>query len=162
LKSTEKSNKVDSLIESLKAVAAETGVNIFVVASHQGKSALSLAEALGKGSQVISVTEFTYSDDLKKTMKKLNVLPVERVDLPIQDMREMRETLLMFGSGVKAALEVSMIVKSKGLVKDKFIAVAGSGKRLDTALLMDTIHPKAEQISNPMKRMMVKRFIAMP
>jgi hypothetical protein len=140
----------------------ETGVKEFVVASHQGQSALNLAESLGKDASVIAVTEFVFNDDLKKAMKKLNVLPVERVELQIQDKREMRETLLMFGTRIKAALEVSAIASSKGLVKGKFIAVAGSGKMLDTALLMDLNHPEAELISDPLKRMVVKRFIALP
>jgi len=158
----EKKVKINSLIGSLKAVSAEKGVNVYVVASHQGKSALELAESLGKEAKIIAITEFTYSDDLKKAMKKLNILPVEHVDLPIQDSKEMRETLLMFGSGVKASLEVSLIAKSKGLVNEMFIAIAGSNKGLDTALLIDPVHPEAELISDQMKRILVKKIILMP
>ena len=150
------------MIGKLNTVSRETGVNVYVVASHQGKSAINLAESLGKEAKIIAITEFTYSDDLKKAMKKLKVLAVERVELPIQDDKEMRETLLMFGSAVKAAMEVSLIAKSKGLVDGMFFAVAGGNKGLDTALLVDPVHSESELIDDPMKRMLVRQFITLP
>ena len=131
-----------------------------VIASHKGKAAIKLAETLGKQAQVVSVTEFSYDDDTKKEMKKLNIVPVEKAELLIQDDRGMRETLLMFGSGVKAALEVASVASAKKLVKGEFIAVAGEG--FDTIMVMDTEHPLKEQISDPLKQIKVKRFIALP
>lgn len=133
-----------------------------VIASHKGKAAIKLAETLGKQAQVVSVTEFSYDDDTKKEMKKLNIVPVEKAELLIQDDRGMRETLLMFGSGVKAALEVASIASSKKLVKGEFIAVAGEREGFDTVMVMDTEHPLKEQISDPLKQIKVKRFIALP
>jgi hypothetical protein len=95
-------------------------------------------------------------------MKKLNIVPMEKAELLIQDDRGMRETLLMFGSGVKAALEVASVASAKKLVKGEFIAVAGEREGLDTIMVMDTEHPLKEQISDPLKQIKVKRFIALP
>jgi hypothetical protein len=157
-----KKTKQGMVFEAIKRhLSPEAGYKV-VVASHKGKSALMLAEALGKGNQVVSVTEFTYDEETKKDMKKLNVVPVEKAGLPIQDDRTMRETLLMFGSGVKAAMEVAAVAAEKKLVDGKFIAVAGEREGLDTVLILDTEHPQREQISDPLKQIRVKRFIALP
>ncbi len=136
-------------------------ISKIVVASRGGKSALRVAEAVGKGVQVISVTEFSYSDDVKKKMKKLKMAPVEEADLVIQDNREMNETLLMFGPGVKAALEVAAIAQQRGLVEGEFIAVAG-GKKLDTVMVVDTVHPTPELVTDPVKQLAVKQIITSP
>jgi len=156
-----KKTKPDAVYEAIRShLPAESGK--VVIASHKGKSAVKLAETLGKQAQVVSVTEFTYDDDTKKEMKKLNVVAVEKAELPIQDDRGMRETLLMFGSGVKAALEVATVASGKKLVKGEFIAVAGEKEGFDTILVLDTEHPNREQISDPLKHIKVKRFIALP
>ncbi|MFH2112745.1 MAG: hypothetical protein ABIJ47_15970 [Candidatus Bathyarchaeota archaeon] len=157
-----KKTKTGVVFEAVKKHTSPEGASKVVIASHKGKAALKLAEVLGKQVQVVSVTEFTYDDDTKKDMKKLNVVPVEKASLPIQDDRAMRETLMMFGSGVKAAMEVAAVASSKKLVGGQFIAVAGEKEGFDTVLILDTEHPQREQISDPLKQMRVKRFIALP
>ena len=149
------------IIRKLIEYAAENKDQTFVVASRSGKSAQKLGEAL-EGARIIAVSEFTYSENDKKSMKKQKINAVENADLHIQDQREMRETLLMFDAGIKAALEVASIAASKGLVKGKYVAVAGSGNRLDTALIVNTVHPEAESISEPIKRLKIERIIASP
>jgi hypothetical protein len=98
---------------------------------------------------------------VKKTMKKMKVTTVEKADLPIQDNREMRETLMIFGPGVKAALEVAVIAVSQGLAQGDFVAVAGGDKGIDTAILVSSDHPEKELISDPLKQMLVKEVIAL-
>ena len=149
------------VFEAVKMRLTESGASTVVIGSTKGKSAIELSEALGGGASVVSVTEFTYSDDVKKTMKKMKVAAVEKAELPIQDNREMRETLMMFGPGVKAAMEVAAIAVNKGLAEGDFVAVAGSDKSLDTAILVSTEHPEKELISDPLKHMLVKQVIAL-
>lgn len=150
------------LIEKLKKYAAENKGQALVVASKGGKSALKIGEELGKEAKIIAVSEFAYSDNDKKAMKKKKIDAVENADLPIQDLREMRETLLMFDAGIKAALEVASITASKGLTEGKYVAVGGSGNGLDTALVVNTVHPDAEEISEPIKRLKVEEILASP
>ncbi len=149
------------IIEKLKKYMAENKEHSFVVASKGGKSALKLGEAL-EGANIIAVSEFAYSENDKKSMKKQKINAVENADLPIQDQREMRETLLMFDAGIKAALEVASIAASKGLLKGRYVAVAGSGNGLDTALVVNTVHPEADSIAEPLKRLKIERIIASP
>jgi len=150
------------LIEAVSERGREGDVKIVVVASTKGNSAIKLGEALMDVADVISVTEFTYSDDVKKTMKKLKIKPVERAELPIQDRREMREALMFFGAGVKASLEAASVAAEKGLVDGNVIAVAGSRGGLDTALLVKPSHPDDFANPDPSKRMAVLEVLALP
>jgi hypothetical protein len=153
----DKNKLADYVLRSAK----EHKLRTIVVGSSQGKSAIELARVLKDQTNVISVTEFTYSDKIRKEMKKRKVTPLEKVDLPIQDDRGMRETLLMFGSGVKAALEVARIAVIHGLTDTNFITVAGGGQGLDTALLVNTDHPEKELITDPKKQMLIKEIISL-
>ncbi len=139
--------------EGIKKTAEAKGITKIVVASRGGKSAMRLAEAVGKKIQVISVSEFSYSNDVKKKMKKLKMAAVEEADLVIQDHREMNETLLKFRPGVKAALEVAAIVKQMELVEGQFIAVAGGKKGIDTAMVIDPARTVAELVSDTVKQL---------
>lgn len=150
------------LIEAVAERCKEDELSSVVVASTKGKTAIRLGEALKGVAKVVSVTEFAYDDDVKKSMKKLKVASVERADLPIQDRRNMREALLIFGTGVKAALEVASIAAEKGLTADKVVAVAGSRGGLDTALVVRPSPPSEFSNPDPEKRMAVLEVIAMP
>ena len=95
-------------------------------------------------------------------MKKLKITLIENANLPIQDLREMRETLLMFNSGIKAAIEVASIAANNRLVEGKFVAVSGIGNGLDTALIINTVHPEKEAISEPLKQLSVEKILSSP
>jgi hypothetical protein len=151
-----------TLIEAVAERFKEGGLASVVVASTKGKTAVKLGEALKGAAQVVSVTEFTYSDDVKKAMKKLKIVPVEKADLPIQDRRGMSEALQIFGAGVKAALEVVAIAAEKGLVSDKTVVVAGSRGGLDTALVVRPSTPAEFSSPDPGKRMAVLEILALP
>ena len=153
---------VDRLFESIKSRLKPEGPNEVVVASHRGKSAVKLAELLGKQAHITSITEFVYDDETKKEMKKLNITLVEKANLPIQDNREMRETLLMFGSEIKAALEVAIIAKNMKIVKGEFISVAGGEEGLNTALLINTEYPEKVTVSDPTKQLKIEEFLMLP
>lgn len=141
----------DNISQAIQETISKNNVSTVVVASHQGKSAIKIAESM-KGIKVISVTEFTYNDKVKKRMKKLKMIPVEKVELPIQDDIKLRNNILQYGSGAKAALEVAAIALQKGLVKESFVALGGKGLR--TALLMD--------IADSIEKMSVKTVVSLP
>jgi hypothetical protein len=151
-----------SLIEAVRERSREGDLKSVVVASTNGKAAIKLGEALKGVAKVISVTEFTYSDDIKKSMKKLGIKHIEKANLPIQDKREMREALMIFGAGVKASLEVASVATEKGLVEGNVIAVAGSKKGLDTALVVRPSHSADFNHPDPSKRMAVLEILAQP
>ncbi|MFC1802486.1 hypothetical protein ACFL0D_00805 [Thermoproteota archaeon] len=153
--------KKDAFVEKLKEYSVSNGIETVVIASQVGKTALQVAEKLGKEIHVVSISEFTYSENIKKQMKKLKITPVENADLPIHDIKEMRETLMMFDQGMKAALEVASIAASSELVNGDFVTVAGT-RALDTAILVSTLHPESEMISEPLKQLKVNGIISSP
>ncbi|MGD2200743.1 MAG: hypothetical protein PVJ38_03795 [Candidatus Bathyarchaeota archaeon] len=152
------SRLIDVVVERVKV----GDIPSVVVASRKGNAAVSLGKALEGSAGVVSVTEFTYSEGVKKAMKKQKVTAVEKADLPIQDRRMMREALEMFGSGVKAALEVASIAAEKGLASGKTLAVAGGRGALDTALVVRPAAPADLTDPDPKKRMAVLEILALP
>lgn len=150
------------LLEKIKEANKVEKIKSIVVASQGGKTAIKIAEELGKEANVIAISEFSYNESIKKDMKKLKITSIENANLPIQDLREMRETLLMFNSGIKAAIEVAIIAANNKLVEGKFVAVSGSGNGLDTALIINTVHPEKEAISEPMKQLSVEKILSSP
>lgn len=148
-------------IDTVKKAAEAQGISKIVIASRGGKSALKLAESMGKSVQVISVSEFSYSDDAKKKMKKLKMVPVENADLLLQDSKDMKESLLKQGVGVKAAMEAAVIAQNRGLVEGEFMAIAGSKSSLDTLLLVGTNH--SEEVGlDPIEQVSIKEILASP
>ena len=146
------------LYESLNDIISKGDIDAIVIASRTGNLSLKIAEKI-KGVKLVSVTEFIYSDDIKKEMKKANITPIEKSDLPIQDKTTVRDTLLMFGSGVKTAIEVATIAADKGLVSGKVISISGGKKGVDTALLIKTSKSNNMFDPDPEKRLAVIDFL---
>ncbi len=146
------------LYESLNDIISKGDINAIVIASRTGNLSLKIAEKI-KGVKLVSVTEFIYSDEIKKEMKKANISPIEKSDLPIQDKTTVRDTLLMFGSGVKTAIEVATIAADKGLVSGKVISISGGKKGVDTALLIRTSKSNNMFDPDPEKRLAVIDFL---
>ena len=146
-------------METLKKYLKENEINNIVVASKGGKTAIELAEELGKEANIVTVSEFSYNEKTKKTMKKKKINIIEEANLPIQDIREMRETLLMFDPGIKAALEVASIAAANK-IEGKIAVVAGGG--LDTVMIVNTVHPEAESISEPLKQLKIEKILFSP
>jgi hypothetical protein len=151
-----------SLIDAVTSRIKKGDIATVIVASTKGKPVLKLGEALKGSAEVVGITEFEYSDVVKKAMKKLKVVAIERADLPIQDHRELRETLGIFGSGVKAALEVAVIAAGKGLTLEPILAVGGARRGLDTALVVRPVSPKGLLDSDPSKELAVLEVVALP
>jgi hypothetical protein len=147
------------IIDKVRKAVEARGINTVVIASRGGKKAIKLSEDLGKGVQVVSVTEFFYGDDVKKKMKKQKVIPVEEADLVIQDSREVKEILLNIGTGVKAAMEAAFIAKNREIVEGKFIAIAGGKSGLDTVLVLDTNQLEFESMFEPATHTVIEKFI---
>lgn len=146
------------LYDVLSGAISKGDVDAIVVATRTGNLALKIAEKL-KGVKLVSVTEFIYSEDIKKEMKKANINYVEKTDLPIQDKVTVRDTLLMFGSGVKTAIEVATIAADKGLVSGKVISISSGKKGVDTALLLKTSKSNNIFDPDPEKRLAVIDFL---
>jgi hypothetical protein len=146
------------LYDILSDNISKGNIDAIVIASRTGNLSLKIAEKF-KDVKFVSVTEFIYSDEIKKEMKKANINPIEKSDLPIQDKTTVRDTLLIFGSGVKTAIEVATIAADKGLVSGKVISISGGKKGVDTALLIKTSKSTNMFDPDPEKRLAVLDFL---
>ena len=151
-----------SIIDAVTSRVDKGDIPTVIVASTKGKPVIKLGEALKGSAEVVGVTEFDYSDSVKKAMKKLKIVPVERANLQIQDHRELLEALAAFGTGVKAALEVAVIAAGKGLASEPVLAVGGARGGLDTALVVRPIPPEGLLDSDPGKELAVLEVVALP
>ena len=149
------------LFNKIKERLVKGDVNFIVIASRNGKSAINLAEKI-PGVKIVSVTEFTYDDDAKKTMKRMNINYIEKTDLPIQDNRALKDALMLLGSGVKSAFEVVTIAKDKGLIDGNGISIAGSKRGLDTALFVKPVTSSEMLNSDPKKITQLLEIIKFP
>lgn len=149
------------LLNYLKERTNEMDLESLIIASNRGGAAIKVKESFEE-LNVISVTEFTYSEDVKKKMKKLKINIVEKASLPIQDRKGMKEALLFFGAGMKAALEVSAIAAEEGLVKGDSVSIAGGKGGYDTAIVVKPSSPEYFGSSDPGQQMQVLEILAMP
>jgi hypothetical protein len=146
------------LYDILRDCISKENIDAIVIANRTGNLSLKIAEKF-KGVKIVSVTEFIYSDEIKKEMKKASVNYIEKSDLPVQDKVTVRDTLLMFGSGVKTAIEVATIAADKGLVSGKVISISGGKNGVDTALLIKTSKSNNMFDPDPEKRLAVIDFL---
>lgn len=62
------------LLEKIKEANKVEKIKSIVVASQGGKTAIKIAEELGKVANVIAISEFSYNESIKKDMKKLKII----------------------------------------------------------------------------------------
>jgi len=149
----------EKLIDKIVKLLEEESLPV-VVASRGGKSALKLQKRLGKKARVVAVSEFKYEEGLRKDLEKGGGSVVEEADLVLQDLPSSRKAVEVFGGGVKAALEASIMAAEKGVIDGRFVAVAGEGGKLDTALVVELQKEKASM--DLLGSLKVKRILSSP
>ncbi len=159
-----------------------------IVASTSGETALKFARALTGKAELICVSEAPYrrewgekwpclSKENQEELQKLGAIVIDKVPYVFHDSvleaarwqttspeRLMKETLYCFGQGLKVAVEVALIAVSSGYLEpyQDVIAVGGSGKGADTAIVLRATYPACMFDKDPAKRLEIREIIAMP
>jgi hypothetical protein len=120
----------------VKAAALLKGVNLVIVTHHTGFSALGEQELkevnrqqiLAKGAKVLTATHAL--SGAERAIRK-NFGTIEPLEI-------IANTLRLFGEGTKVCLEIVLMAADAGLipVNRDVLAIAGSGRGADTALLI--------------------------
>lgn len=178
----------NDVIEAVAKRVRDTGIANVVVASHTGTTALRFAEALKGKAKIICVsTRPERRDDGKKwpsidkeVLEKLESLGVVSVyETPyamessvvekakwgiVTPDRIVRETLYAFGQGMKVAVQVALMSVSCGRLDpyQDVIAVGGTGKGADTAIIVKAVYPISIFAEEPERRLEIREVIAMP
>ncbi len=175
------SRNTSETLRIVKEYAAETGVKKVVIAAERGDSALALAKAVeGTDIEVIAVTlqagrwtKFSPPDwDMMEEIKSLGGKVVTATHVLIGNVESaIRErfgglapteiighTLYLLGQGMKVAVEITVMAADAGLVSpdEDVIAVAGTGRGVDTAVLIRPAY------STSFFDLRVREILAMP
>ncbi len=178
----------DDVITAVKKRLNDVPVNYVIVASTTGDTALKLSDALGNSVKIVSVSESAFmtewgakypcmDQDNKRELERRGIIVAEKVpylfhsspleggkwSAPSPDII-IRETLYSFGQGMKVAVEVAMIAVACGYIEpfQDVIAIGGSGRGADTAVLLRATFPALIFAKDESKRLIIKEIIAMP
>ena len=153
---------IDAVADRVK----EGGIKTVVVASTSGSTGVKFASAFKGKVKVLAVSHEKMDPKFKDRIVKLGGIAIDGTHLPLhkRNMDKMRNTLYILGQGFKVAVEVALIAVDKGILKpyEDVIAVAGTDRGSDTALVLRATSTKEIFDRDHSKRLAVKEVIAMP
>lgn len=167
----------------------ETGrTKKIIVASTSGETAAKFARSLKGKAELICVSGAPYrrewgmgwpglKPEFRKELESLGATITDRTPYVFHSSilesaewsgafpeRLVKETLYYFGQGMKVAVEVALMAVSSGYVTpfEDVIAVGGSIKGADTAIVLRATYPAHLFDKDPAKRLEIREVIAMP
>ncbi|MGQ9599117.1 MAG: pyruvate kinase alpha/beta domain-containing protein [Anaerolineae bacterium] len=177
-----------AVIEAVAARLEEGDIQTVVVASTTGYTALELARVLGQRFTIVSVSETplvrewghkypVLPDETKAELEQLGVIVADRLPYlfhsSVLDYSEwktpgpeliVRETLYAFGQGLKVAVEVVLLAVASGFIEpyQDVIAIGGTSRGADTAIVMNATFPNHFFSTDPKKRLRIKEILCKP
>ena len=178
----------DDVIDAVKKRILDTGIKRVVVASTRGKTAVKLAEQLGKDVTIIAVSEPQYIKEwgtdwpivdpvYRKRLRELNVVMLDNAPYVFhssvlenskwsQTTPEilMKETFYTLGQGFKVAVEVVLTAVACGVLEpyQDVIGIGGTSRGADTALVLRATYPAMIFSKDAAKRLEIREVIALP
>ena len=176
------------VVEAVSQRLEAGGIRKVVAASTSGETAAKFARNLKGKAEVICISQAPYrrewgeewpclKQEFREELKRLGVAIIDKAPYVfhssvlegarwpnISPERLVKETLYSFGQGMKVAVEVALIGVSCGCLTpyEDVIAVGGSGKGADTAIVLRATYPASLFDKDPAKRLEIKEIIAMP
>jgi hypothetical protein len=178
----------DLVVKAVSRRLEAGGVSEVIVASTSGETAAKFARALKGKARLLCVSEAPYRREwgekwpclkarFKKELRELGVDIIDEVPYVFHDSvlesarwssifpeRLVKETLYCFGQGLKVAVEVALLAVSCGKVAPfrDVIAVGGSSKGADTAIVLRATYPACLFDKDPARRLEIREIVAMP
>ena len=175
----------DRVVEVVAKRLEEGDLDTVIVASTTGFTALKLSDVLGGGARIISVAETALlrewghqypclDPDSRAELERRGVIVAEKIPylfhssvldyskwkIPTPEII-LREALYAFGQGMKVAVEVVFIAVASGFVEPfgDVIAIGGSSRGADTAIVMNATYPNHAFSTDPEKRMRIREIL---
>lgn len=178
----------DDVVEAVKKRVEATGIRHVLVASDSGGTALKFAEAMSSMARVYCVCQGpilrewnipwpTMKPECRERLEELGVMILDRVPFffhnsvytaakweAMNPEKLVKETLYLFGQGLKVAVEVVLIATMCGYLEpyQEVIGVGGSSRGADTAIVVRATYPTAIFSKDPKKKLEIREIIAMP
>jgi len=157
----------ESVIEAVSKKIDDTGIRTVVLASSSGQTAIKFARKLEEKADIIAVSWRKMPTKNVNQLKDMNVKICNFEDyLPLhkKGMDQIRNTLYLFGQGMKVCVEVALIAVDKGMIAkgQEVITVSGTDTGADTAAIIkatstdEMLGPKIED------RLEVREVFALP
>lgn len=152
------------VIKAVSERVEESGIKTIVVASTSGKTALAFANALKGKVNVIGVSYQSIDLETHKKLGELGAIIEENCPILFSKKRTLRETLYLFGQGLKVACEAAVIAVEREKVKpyQDIIAVGGTDRGADTAIIVRATKLKEILWADVNRRLEIREIIAMP
>jgi hypothetical protein len=176
------------VIEAVLARLEEGDIQTVITASTTGYTALELAKVLGNRVTLVSVGETPLVrewgaeyplllEEAKAELERRGVIVADKVPYlfhsSVLDYSEwksptpeviLRDTLYALGQGFKVAVEVVFLAVASGFVEpyQDVIAIGGSSRGADTAIVMNATFPNHAFSKDPQKRMRIKEILCKP
>jgi len=118
--------------------------------------------AVGNKARIVAISYKKMERDFVEALRMHGAVIVE--DSYITFDKGVRDTLYTLGQRFKVAVEVALISVDKGIVSlgEEVIAVGGTDKGADTALLVKTTSSQDMIGPDPSKRLEIREIIALP
>jgi hypothetical protein len=182
-------HNTDRVAEAVVRRLAEGDIRAVVVSSTTGYTARTFADALQGHDDVtlISVAEAalirewgseypTLTPDTKEDLERRGVIVADKVSYVFHNSpfdyskwqvptpeEIVRETLYAFGQGLKVAVEVVLIAVTMGLLPyQDVIAVGGTHRGVDTAIVMNATYPNHIFSQDAAKRLRIHEVLCKP
>ncbi|MCS7098451.1 MAG: hypothetical protein NZ922_05705 [Candidatus Methanomethyliaceae archaeon] len=178
----------DLVVEAVKKYIDKYGPKDVVVSSTSGSTALKFAKALKNRAKIVCVTEGAYRREwgyeypcmdskIKKELEDMGVIVLDKISYILHgSLYELsnysfptietifKDTLYTFGQGMKVAVEVAIIAVEHGALEPfkDVIAVGGSGRGADTAIVLRATYAGTVFSKEKEKRLEIREIIAMP
>lgn len=175
----------NSVVQAVARRLVDGDIGTVIVASTTGHTALALSDALGDSARIVSVAETALlrewgheypclDPERKAELERRGVIVAEKIPYlfhsSVLDYSQwkvptpeiiLRETLYAFGQGLKVAVEVVFIAVASGFVEpfQDVIAIGGTSRGADTAIVMNATYPNHAFSKDPEKRMRIKEIL---
>ncbi|MBS7607396.1 hypothetical protein KEJ14_06125 [Candidatus Bathyarchaeota archaeon] len=137
-----------------------------VVASTSGKTGVKFAKSLKGVCNVIVVSHEEMKQEIKEEILRFSGKPLDKTHLPLhaRGMNAVRNSFYTLGQGFKVCVEVVLIASDLGALNtgEDVIAVAGTDKGSDTAIVARACKTSDIFSKDKLKRLEIREILAMP
>jgi uncharacterized protein len=156
----------DEVLDVVQRRYEEGDISRILVATTKGVTGLKFAKAFKSKAEVVAISHEKIEVDYRKEMEEHGAKPLEKSHLPFhaKGMDVVRDALFVMGQGFKVALELALIATDMGIVPpyNYVIAVGGTGRGADTAIVVRTTTTAEAFTRDESKRLEVREILCMP
>ena len=159
-------DNTDEVLDVVQRRFEEGDISNILVATTKGVTGLKFSRAFKNKAKVVAISHEKIEVDYRKEMEELGAKTVDGSHLPFhaKGMDVVRDALLLMGQGFKVCLELALIATDKGIVHpyNYVIAVGGTSRGADTAIVVKTTTTAEAFSKDESKRLEVREILCMP